>query len=809
MTAKSEILARVSVDTGLMSLDKVFDYKIPEELKGSLKIGHAVSVPFGGTRKNGIVVGFTDNESEYRLKSILKVTDEETVIGENEIRLASFMQKRYVASFHDCLKLMCPPGTFSREEILVHINTGNENISLHSVNQERIVAYLEEVGGSASLENLKAVFGDGAASTVKALIDKGVVTKENVSLKGVGELKRKYVRLILTEEEFMKILPSKAASQIRCALYLKNGPLSLKELTEKDGCSASAVKALCEKGIAEVYDESERRNPFSEKNVIKTEKLCPTEEQENALSLLKKAVDEGKDETFLLHGVTGSGKTEVFMQVIERVLEKGKSAIVLVPEISLTPQMTDRFLGRFGEKIAILHSVLSQGERLDEWNRIRSGEAKVVVGARSAIFAPLSDIGIIIVDEEHENTYKSEQTPRYDAREVAKERCKMHGAPLILASATPDVASYYKAEKGEYKLIKMTKRYNEVKLPEVTVTDMRKELAEGNRSMLSRALREEIEKNLEAKEQTVLFLNRRGFSTFVSCRDCGYVVSCPECSIALTYHKSEESLNCHYCGYKTKVVKVCPECKGSHIRYFGAGTQKLEDEIKKTFPNATTIRMDVDTTSRKGSHEKILKTFSKENIDILLGTQMVSKGLDFPNISLVGVMAADMSLNIDDYRASERTFDLITQVCGRAGRGVKAGRAVIQTYAPENEVINMAKEQNYEAFYESEIAFREMFSYPPFSDIVSFVFSSETNELTEKACRESEKYLESILDGFEYTKYGSVPSPVSRIKGRYRWRYWIKIDANDEVREKLKEIYMGHKDKNVRLSLEINPGSML
>ncbi len=809
MTAKVELLARVSVDTGLMSLDKVFDYKIPDELKSTIKIGHSVSVPFGKTKKSGIVVGFTEEESEYRLKNIIKITNEKPVIGEKEIKLATYMQKRYVASFHECLKLMCPPGTFSKEDIVLRINEEADKDNLHSVNQERVLAFLEEEGKEATLETLKATFGDNVTTVVKALCDKGILAKEVVSVKGVGELKRKYVRLIKSEEEFSAILSGRASSQIKTAKLLLNGPKSLKELCENDFCSSAVVKALCDKKIAEVYEESERRNPFSEKNVEKSSDLAPTKEQEAALSMLGEALEEGKSETFLLHGVTGSGKTEVFMQVIGRVLEQGKSAIVLVPEISLTPQMTDRFLGRFGDKIAILHSVLSHGERLDEWNRIKSGEAKVVVGARSAIFAPLSDIGIIIVDEEHENTYKSEQSPRYDAREIAKERCKEHGAPLVLASATPDIKSYYKAMTGEYKLIKMTKRYNEVKLPDVKIADMRKELSEGNRSMLSSALREEIEKNLEAGEQTVLFLNRRGFSTFVSCRDCGYVVSCPECSIALTYHRSEESLNCHYCGYKTEVVKTCPECKGNRIRYFGAGTQKLEDEIKKNFPGASTIRMDVDTTTRKGSHERILKSFSEDKIDILLGTQMVSKGLDFPNISLVGVMAADMSLNIDDYRASERTFDLITQVCGRAGRGNKAGRAVIQTYSPENDVINMAKAQNYEAFYENEIAFREMFSYPPFSDIVSFVFSSESNELSEKASKESEKLAEELLKDFKYTKYGSMPAPVSRIKGRFRWRYWIKIDADDKVRELLKDIYMGHKDKNVRFSLEINPGSML
>ncbi len=809
MTDKAEVLAKVSVDTGLMSLDKSFDYKIPEELKGILRIGHAVSVPFGKTKKNGIVIGFSDEKSQYRLRNILEINGNEPVIGEKEIELAAYMQKMYVASFHDCLKLMCPPGTFSREDVIIRMNETADVEEVHSVSQERILAYLSEEGREATIEELKAVFGSEALRAVNALVGKGLIEKETVSVKGVSELKRKHVRLLKSESEFLDILGSRATAQIKAATALLSGARSLSELCEKEGVTSGAVKALSEKGIVEIYNETLRRNPFSEKEVEKTFKLSPTEEQTRVLSILREAVENGKSDTFLLHGVTGSGKTEVFMQIIEQVLEKGKTAIVLVPEISLTPQMTDHFIGRFGEKIAILHSVLSQGERLDEWNRIKNGEARVVVGARSAVFAPLSDIGIIIVDEEHENTYKSEQSPRYDAREVAKKRCMQNEAPLLLASATPDIKSYYKALNGEYKLLKMTKRYNEAKLPEVRVSDMRKELAEGNRSMLSSLLRDEIAKNIKNGEQTVLFLNRRGFSTFVSCRDCGYVVSCPECSIALTYHRAEESLNCHYCGYKTRVIKTCPECKGGHVRYFGAGTQKLEEEIKKTFPGVSCIRMDVDTTSRKGSHEKILKTFSKEKIDILLGTQMVSKGLDFPNISLVGVMAADMSLNIDDYRASERTFDLITQVCGRAGRGEKAGRAVIQTYTPDNDVIKMARTQNYEAFYESEIAYREMFSYPPFSDIVSFVFSAEDNSLAEKACRESEKLAEKMLEGFEFTKYSSMPAPLSKIKGRYRWRYWIKISADDCVRKLLKDIYMGHKDKNVRLSLEINPGSML
>lgn len=744
MTKDSFRLVKVSVDTGLKSLDKPFDYLFPERLKGKLSLGHLVEVPFGRGIKKGIVTGFSNEDSPFRLKEISGIIGDKPVVSERDIELAAYMQKLYVAPFCDCLKLMCPPYTFSKEE--------------------------DEV----------------------------------------STLQRKYVRLIKSEEEFIKILEkSRSKNQLETAKFLLSGDASLSEICEKPFCSSQVIKALKEKGIVETYLEAQRRNPFSNKTIVKSQKLTPTKEQEEALAVLKDALDKDESDTYLLHGITGSGKTEVFMQIISEVISKGKTAIVLVPEISLTPQMTDRFLGRFGDKIAILHSVLSKGERLDEWNRIQNGEAKVVIGARSAIFAPLSDIGIIIIDEEHENTYRSEQSPRYDAREVAKKRCEQNNAPLLLASATPDITSYYKAMTGEYTLIKMTRRYNEVNLPDIKIADMRRELKEGNRSMLSRALSEEIRKNLEKKEQTVLFLNRRGFSTFVSCRDCGYVASCPQCSIALTYHKAEETLNCHYCGYKTKVIKECPSCNGHHVKYFGAGTQKLEEEIKKIFPSASLIRMDVDTTTKKGSHERILKTFSDEKIDILLGTQMVSKGLDFPDISLVGVIAADMSLNIDDYKASERTFDLITQVSGRAGRGNKKGRAVIQTYNPENDVINMAKKQDYEAFYESEIAYRKLFGYPPFLDIVSFVFSSEDEAKAESASKETEKLSDSLLSGREYTKYGSMPCPVSKIKGSYRYRFWIKCKVDDEMLSLLKEIYLSHKNKDVRLTLEINPGSML
>lgn len=805
-----ETLARIFVDSKVMSLDREFYYKIPESISGKVQTGQTVLVPFGHGRKTGIVVGFTNDETDYELKEIIKIKSEEPIVGEKEIELAFYMQKMYIAPFFDCLKLLCSPGTFGTADKKIRLLKTPEEIKKLFPDGgilKDISDYLESEGKESTLSTLKAEFGPSALDNLKTLREKKIIFSERMYFKSSGALKRKYITLNPDAQDIIRLKPPKGKMQIKALEALEKNDIALSEC-EKLGFSASVAKALVKKGIAKIYEEEKRRNPFSGKNVKKTENMLPTKEQETALNEIFSMLDEDKSSCALLHGVTGSGKTEVFMQAIERVLKKGRGAIVLVPEISLTPQMTDRFLGRFGDNIAILHSVLSKGERIDEWMRIKRGEAKVVIGARSAVFAPLDDIGIIIVDEEHENTYKSEQTPKYDAVDIAKKRCEQNGALLLLASATPAVTNYYKAQNGEYRLIKLKKRYNEVELPKVTVADMRLELKNGNRSMLSKVLQREIQRNLDRKEQTVLFLNRRGFSTFVSCRDCGYVAVCPECAVALTYHKSTQSLNCHYCGYKTDVIKTCPSCKGHHVKYFGSGTQKLENEINKIFPGCSVIRMDVDTASGKNAHEKILKKFSDEKIDILLGTQMVSKGLDFPGISLVGVVAADMSLNIDDYRASERTFDLITQVCGRAGRGEIRGRAVIQTYSPDNAVIQMAKNQDYEAFYQSEIAFRNMFGYPPYNDIILVGFSSEDENEVKNACVQTEKRFREALADFEITLYKSSPAPVNKIKGRYRWRFWFKAKADPDLRDKLRLLYAEFNSKKVKMSVTVDPLSM-
>ena len=518
----------------------------------------------------------------------------------------------------------------------------------------------------------------------------------------------------------------------------------------------------------------------------------------------------------MLYGVTGSGKTEIYMQEIEKVLSQGKTSIMLVPEISLTPQTVSRFIARFGEeRIAVLHSKLSVGERFDEWNKIRRGDAKIVIGARSAIFAPAQDLGLIIIDEEHDESYSSESNPRYDAIEIAEYLMESKNIPLILGSATPDMRTFYRAKNGEIKLLTLTKRANESTLPEVEIIDLRDELTHGNKSMISRRLKEEIEKNLKDKKQTILFLNRRGFSNFIMCRDCGSTLKCKRCDISLTYHKYENILKCHYCGAEEKIPEVCPECGSKNIKYFGTGTQKLEEEVKELFKDATTIRIDADTVTKKNSHEEILNKFKDENIDILIGTQMVVKGHHFPNVTLVGVIAADVELNIGDFRASEKTFQTLTQVSGRAGREKDKGRVIIQTYNPDHYAIEYSKKQDYDAFYDVEVNIRKALKYPPFCDIILIDMSSKDARELKVVSKKIHEYLKKrvIEEKFGLLLYSPVVSPIGKIKDRYRMRILIKCKYDEKVRSLIKdmldEFYKMKITGGTRLQAELNPNNML
>ncbi len=740
-------VAKVIINNPSKAVDKCFDY-----LFDDANIGDHVIVPFGrgNTKTDGVVIGFGETEDVNKLKKIECVQGR--ILSEKNIQLLKWMRNRCVCTYYDCLKELLPPGAMSGKKR---------------------------------------------------------------SYSGVGEKTQKYARMCLDGEyldELISELINKAPAQARVIEILcQFEELPVVDLGELAMTTRNTISSLAKKGYIEIFDKSVERNPFSEENFEKSKPLIPNKEQKNAIDFINERIDSELYCGILLRGITGSGKTEVYLQSVAHAIERGKKAIILVPEISLTPQMSERFKSRLGNKVAIFHSGLSIGERFDSWNKIKSGEVDVVVGARSAIFTPIDNVGIIVVDEEHENSYKSDMSPKYDAREVAEELCKLHKAPLVLASATPSMKSAYRAVKGDLKLLQIKNRYNNVELPDVDIVDLRYELSNGNKSFLSLQLQQEIRKNIDNGQQTILFLNRRGFSTFVSCRSCGFVATCPECDIALTYHKFNDTLTCHYCGYTIKNYALCPKCKSSAIRYFGIGTQRVEEELNNLFPDATVIRMDNDTTRGKLSHHKILKKFSEEKIDILVGTQMITKGLDFPNVSLVGVLAADMMLYVDDYQAAERTFQLITQVCGRAGRGETKGRAVIQTYSPDHWVIECASKQDFKEFYRKEISLRNSMSYPPFGDIINVVVSGENgNEVKSVISNIARK----LSDGFNqseitYSLLGPTPAPLSKINNKFRWRFIVKCCTNEFVRELLRESVKAPPKSDITVSLDINPNNMM
>lgn len=747
------MIAEVIINSTVKSLNRIFDYHIPEKLQSEIYVGSRIIVPFGRTKNSceGFVIGLKE-KSEYEVKDIIGIQREE--LSEEKMQLAKWMAKRYFCNVSECIKMMLPPGTTTKKES-------------NRIREKKI-----------SCVYLKREIED-----------------------------------IQYEIENQRI---KSPKQIRVLRFLiENEGATIQDIEMFADTTRAVVKTLEKNGYVEVIEQTIDRNPFLNRDVEKTEKLLLTEEQQNAYLEVEQAIQEKQFKSFLLYGITGSGKTEIYLQLIEKVLKENKSAIVLVPEISLTPQMVNRFIARFGtDTIGVLHSKLSVGERYDAWKRIEKGECKIVIGARSAIFAPIQNLGIIIIDEEHDNSYKSEMSPRYQAKEVATRIAREQKVPLVLGSATPDITTFYKAQNAEIKLLTLSKRANHSQLPKMEIVDLRQELANGNRSMISNVLYQAIEKNIERKRQTILFLNRRGFSTFLMCRDCGHVLKCKNCNISLTYHKKEEKLKCHYCGHQEEVVKICPECGSEKIRYFGTGTQRLEQEINRLFPKATTIRMDIDTVTKKNSHEDILNQFQKENIDILIGTQMVVKGHHFPKVTLVGVVAADSSLNMDDYRAEERTFDLIVQVAGRAGREKEEGKVIVQTYNPDSYSIQYAKKQDYLPFYATEINLRKQLKYPPFCDIIMIGISGEKEKDVKQSAECIYRELENakMMANIQINIMKPLPAPVDKIKNRYRWRIIIKTimteKVNEVINQTMSKYYQNTRGKT-RVVIDCNPTNMM
>ena len=809
------MFAEVVVSQPSKTVDRVFDYKIPDHLLGQVKPGTRVIVPFShnNAEKEAFVMGVkSETEALGNIKSIISIASDEVAFKEDMVELIEFMHKRYLATYLELIHAIIPTGT-NINSVEWIILTDNEYKATNKTDI-RIIELITDNGGGMDLYSLRSYFDKDIKSRLTILETQGVIKREYRHSRNINKRKIRGIRLVKDNDavvEYCNNTRSKIQKRM-LEILMQNEYLATADIVRFAIGNYNALQTIVKNGLAEFFDIEIERTAY-EVSEKKSKPLMPTAEQEYAISAITKAMDSNSPKSFLLHGVTGSGKTEVFLQSIEHCVNSGKTALVLVPEISLTPQMVSRFVMRFGKRIAILHSGLSLGERYDQWSRIMNGEADIVIGARSAVFAPLENIGIIIIDEEHSETYKSEMSPRYHAREVAIERAKRFGAVTVLASATPSIESYTEGLEGKLTLIEMKKRYNSGAMPGIDVVDMRIELEKGNKSMFSRALYDAIKTNIEKGEQTILLMNRRGFSTFVSCRKCGFVPLCPNCNISLTYHKYDNSLKCHYCGHKIANYKVCPACDSEYIRYFGGGTQRVEDEVKRLFPNATTIRLDADATTRKNSHKEILDTFARDKIDIMIGTQMVSKGLDFANVTLVGVMSADTMLHINDFRSGERTFDLLEQVSGRAGRGDKPGRAIIQTYSPENYAIDLVKTHNYGEFYRKTVAERKTMWYPPFSEMVCIRVTGDDNEITRRGAFMFKEAFGDITKMQEnIAVLGPIPCVISKIKNKYRWQIIYKCHNADLLNERILNAQKCVKnDKelgNVTITVDKNPISI-
>lgn len=798
--------ASVIVDVPARQTDRPFDYIIPKKWEDIVQTGMRVVVPFGPRKLQGFIIGIKDSvdvESK-KLKTIHEILDVTPVLNDELLKLGYWLTSETLCYMISAFQVMLPTAIKATYKKRLQICKQEEIASeILYLFQDKEAIDFEVIEQQPHLyRTIQQEIKNGTVEVVYQVKDKVQKKKQRVVQPELPEDKLELAAFELKSKKQQDVLYYFVENY-------KSAPL--KVITEELQITDAPIKALVKKGfISEKYVEV-YRNPYDDDDFEQTKPFPLTEEQKQVITPILSSITNETYNPFLLYGVTGSGKTEVYLQSIAAVLKKGKEAIVLVPEIALTPQMVDRFKGRFGSQVAVLHSALSVGEKYDEWRKILRKEVKVVVGARSAVFAPFENLGIIIIDEEHESSYKQEDNPRYHARDVAVWRGQYHKCPIVLGSATPTLESFARAKKGVYELLTMEKRMNEQALPTVEIVDMREELRDGNRSMFSKALHEKIADRLEKKEQMVLFLNRRGHSTFVMCRDCGYVVQCPHCDISLTYHKMNHRLKCHYCSYEENMPTECPACQSTYIRFFGTGTQKVEEEITKLFPEARVIRMDVDTTSRKGMHEKLLKAFGEEKADILLGTQMIAKGLDFPKVTLVGVLTADTMLHLPDFRASEKTYQLLTQVSGRAGRHELPGEVVIQTYTPEHYSIELAKNQQYDVFFDQEMQMRRTRQYPPYYYVVLVTVSHP--ELL-KAVQVTEKiasYLRTHCSQ-QTMVLGPVASAIPRIKDRYRYQCMIKYKREPNLKNVLKmvnEHYQAEMQKELQISIDFNPTMLM
>lgn len=805
------IVARVVLEDATLQYDKPYSYEVPAGMK--IEPGCRVTVPFGAGNRTriGMVMELSEELDPPKLKTLSGLVDPAPLLNRELLGLARWLRDNTFCSYYDAIRALLPPGIGVNLKYTYEL--AGEVPAGENGDQARILEYLSGRGKPVREETLLAALGiEASCPALRALCEEGLLLKSQETRQKILDGKQAMVRLEDGIRELSDVTAKITAKQRDVVQLLCDaGEASLKEVCYFAAVGRTVVDRLEKAGVVRYFTREIYRTPFQVSAKSDTAEIVLSQEQGEACQTLCGLYDSGEAKAALLHGVTGSGKTEVFLRVIRHVLETGKSVIVMVPEISLTPQTIARFHRYFGMDVAVMHSGLSMSERMDEWKRVKRGGAKIVVGTRSAVFAPVEKLGLIVMDEEQEGTYKSEKAPRYHARDVARVRAAHHKALLLLASATPSVESSFRAQQGKYSLVRLKNRYGRAKLPDVHILDMSTQGLTAVGDCLSADLAEELRQNLDRGEQSILLLNRRGFQTLVKCAVCGTVAYCPNCSVALTYHSANGHLMCHYCGHGERADSLCPKCGSKFRRFSGAGTQKVQEELEKLFPGARVLRMDMDTTMARFSHERYLGDFAAGKYDIMIGTQMVAKGLDFPNVTLVGILSADASLYAQDYRSFERAFSLFTQVVGRSGRAEKAGRAYIQTFTPENQVIEWAASQNYEGFYQEEIENRRIHLYPPFCDMVGVGFSGPQNGAVRDAARMFADYLVALAK----KDYGDMPlrvlgpceSQINRIAGKYRWRMVMKCVCNARFRQFLRlalEWYCGKKECR-QVSIFIDP----
>lgn len=800
---------RVAVDTDAASYLDSYTYEVPEELRELAKLGACVLVPFGTAQVIGYIVGTEEKTDLEKTRKILAVIDSPIVLSGELVELAGWMSRRYVCGLSRCAHSTLPGVVQCRVKTIIDA-TGEP-----PPGNSTIMAAIMSAGGSLPIESLRK-YSDNLAADLRKLEKSGCITRRYRLIAPEGKAKEAAavelaIPLSQVEEESSKLAKSRARKQAEVLRFVaETGAVTCAQVTAQTGAAESVITSLVSKGLLKRVRITVRRS-VAHTPTPSTAHLTLTPDQQNALDATVSRIGADTPGVLLMHGVTASGKTEVYLRAIEHAISKGLRSLVLLPEISLTAQVLNIFRGRFGDRVAVLHSMLSPGERFDEWMRAQDGEVDVLLGARSAVFAPLESMGMVIVDEEHEPSYKQDNDPRYHGRDVAIQRAKANGALAVLGSATPSVESYFLAKSGKYGLVAMRERIAQRPMPDVTIADLREEYQKGRPTIFSQKLLESMRARLALGQQVILFQNRRAYATFLLCRECGYTAGCPNCAVSLKLHAAERIMRCHHCDYEQQAPTLCPQCGGRKIGMFGIGTERIEEETRAAFPDARILRMDRDTTTRKGSHGAILDAFRKREADVLVGTQMIAKGLDFPGVTLVGVISADTSLNLPDFRAGERTFQLLSQVAGRAGRGEDCGEVVIQTFNPEHYAVVAAAAHDYEGFYEQEIRTRKEVGYPPFSAVVNVVAADKVEvdarkRLNDLIAKVTEKAPKS---GAPVDVLGPVPAPVAKLRNEYRWHAIIRSKDRGTLMRTLRDALDELPSVRRKVVIDVDPASLI